>query len=332
MRIAALVHFYAPFRMAGSEVVAHELLKAASDAGHEVMVWCTHKDAMNNWRGNEPDTVYDGINVRRVKNSLIGAQQVKRWKPDVVFSHHDHSMLSIRIAREIGARSVYATHNDMDINERPLRLRPDLVLFNSDWVKESLSRFKEPKASLTFHPPLTANRHTVAKTGDAVTLVNLNEHKGAKIFYELARRMPDTRFLGVVGGHGQQVIKRKQPNVTIMEHGPDMRLVWEQTRVLLMPSIYESYGLVAVEAGINGIPTIANPTPGLIENLGKGGLFVDRENITGWVDEIARLNDGDIYEGESEYAKGRAKLALDATRQSLNQWCEWLQPSKAVLK
>lgn len=332
MRIAGLVHFYYPWRGAGSETVAHELLKAASDAGHEVMVWCTHKDAMNNWRGNEPDIVYDGINVRRVKNSLIGAQQVKRWKPDVVFSHHDHSMLSIRVAREIGARSVYATHNDMDINERPLRLRPDLVLFNSDWVKESLSRFKEPKASLTFHPPLTANRHTVAKTGDAVTLVNLNEHKGAKIFYELARRMPDTRFLGVVGGHGNQIIKHKQPNVTIMDHGPDMRLVWEQTRILLMPSIYESYGLVAVEAGINGIPTIANPTPGLLENLGSSGLFVERDNLEEWVREIRRLEQPDAYLDASTYARSRAELALSATRQSLNEWCEWLQPTKVVVQ
>jgi hypothetical protein len=75
---------------------------------------------------------------------------------------------------------------------------------------------------------------------------------------------------------------------------------------------------------VNGIPTIANPTPGLVENLGTRGLFVDRENIGGWVDEIRRLDDPTNYAEASVYATGRAELAMDATRQTLKEWCHWI--------
>lgn len=324
MKVAALVHFSMPFRNAGSETVLHELLKAAAQAGHEVSVWCTHKDSMHQWRGNEPVTEYDGIKIVRVRNVLLAGQQVGRWAPDVVVTHHQHATHAIKVARLVGARSVFTVHNDMDINRRPLRARPDLVIHNSEWVAQSLQRFGTPKDSLIFHPPLTPDRHLVPATGDAVTLVNLNDHKGSRLFYELAVAEPTRKFIGVIGGHGEQVIRRNLPNVTIMDHGPDMKRVWEQTRVLVMPSVYESYGLVAVEAGLNGIPTIAHPTPGLQENLGAGGLFADRDSVSEWQHQL-RLLDGQLeYNEASDYARRRADDALTATRDTLKKWVEWI--------
>lgn len=325
MKVAALCHFYMPWRSAGSETVMHELLKAAVNAGHEATVFVTHQDSMKMWRGTEPVIELDGVTVVRVRNQLIGGQQVGRFGADVVVTHHQHATHAIKVARLLKARSVYTTHNDMDVNRRPLRARPDLVIHNSDWVRESLNgKFGTPKASLTFHPPLTPDRHMVDTTGDAITLVNLNDHKGSRLFYELAAAEPGRKFLGVIGGHGEQVIRRNLPNVEIMDHGPDMRRVWERTRIVLMPSIYESYGLVAVEAGLNGIPTIAHPTPGLLENLGAGGLFADRDSVSEWSHHL-RLLDGPMeYAEASEYARGRADEALTATRDTLKKWTEWI--------
>lgn len=324
MRVAALVHFSMPWRCAGSETVLHELMRAAHNAGHETVVWCTNKDARLNWMGNLPDTTVDGVTIKRVRNAVRGGFQVQQFRPDVVVSHHQHVMHAIKVARSVGARSVFLTHNDMDLNKRPLAMRPDLIIHNSDWVRDSLARFGAPAQELVMHPPLTPDRHVVDSTGDALTLINLNRDKGAEVFYRLAELMPERRFLGVIGGHGEQVVRRNLANVTILEHGPDMRRVWAQTRVLLMPSIYESYGLTAVEAGINGIPTIANPTPGLVENLGTGGLFADRDNTNEWVQQIGGL-DGPLEYGEaSDYAKKLSVQAMDATRGTLKRWIEWL--------
>lgn len=324
MKIAALAHFSLPWRNCGSEVVIHELLKAAAAAGHDVTMWCTHETPDRVWRGTKPSIVLDGVTVHRMGNPIMAAKAMARSRPDVVVTHHQHATQAIRTAQAYRARSVFLTHNQMDINKRPLSMRPDLVIHNSEWVRESLQRFGEQREELVMHPPLTPDRHVVDSTGGALTLINLNRDKGAELFYKLAETMPDREFLGVVGGHGQQVIRRSLPNVTILEHGPDMRRVWSGTRVLLMPSIYESYGLTAVEAGINGIPTIANPTPGLLENLGSGGSFADRDDPDAWVRQIEMLDDPAYYIASANYAGALAHEAMHATRQSLTQWTDWL--------
>jgi glycosyltransferase involved in cell wall biosynthesis len=61
------------------------------------------------------------------------------------------------------------------------------------------------------------------------------------------------------------------------------------TRVLLMPSRYESYGRTAIEAAASGIPTIAHPTPGLREALGAAGIYANRDNPDDWVTAIRAL-------------------------------------------
>lgn len=325
MKVAALVHFSMPFRNAGSETVLHELMKAAVQAGHEATVWCTHKDSEHAWMGTQPDTEFEGVRIVRIKNQIIAGPQIGRWKPDVIVTHHQHATHAIRLAAQLKARSVYTVHNNFDINRRPLRAKPDLVIFNSDWVRDSLTtKFGTPANSMTFHPPLTPDRHLCQSTGDSVTLVNLNDHKGARLFYELAAAEPSRKFLGVIGGHGVQIIRRNLPNVTILEHDPDMRRVWSQTRVLVMPSIQESYGLTAVEAGLNGIPTIAHPTDGLLENLGPGGLFADRDSVAEWQHHLDLLDDQFCYGEASNYARSRADDAVTATRHFLKSWVEWL--------
>lgn len=254
----------------------------------------------------------------------MAGKQLHRIKPDVLVTHHQHATYAIKLAKVLKARSVFATHNDFDINQRPLLGKPDLVIHNSHWVQDSLHRFGEQKQEFVFHPPLTADRHKVESTGDALTLCNVNKDKGSIQFYELAKRMPDRKFIGVIGGHGEQIIRRNIPNVEILEHGPDMTRVWSRTRILLMPSIAESYGLTAVEAGINGIPTIASPTPGLRENLGRDGLFADRDDLTAWERQIKKLDNPDTYTDASTYALGRAEEALATTRRSLKEWVDWI--------
>ena len=62
-----------------------------------------------------------------------------------------------------------------------------------------------------------------------------------------------------------------------------------------MPSSYESWGRVATEAILNGIPVIAHPTEGLMENLGESGIFIDRDNTDAWVTEIKKLLKNSVY-------------------------------------
>jgi glycosyltransferase involved in cell wall biosynthesis len=273
MKIAAPVHFAMPWRNAGSETVIHLVLKTLVEAGHDVRVYVTDCPG-------KPAMTFEGVRLEPVRNIAIAVQKIRQFKPDVIMSHHQNAMIAAKVARAMRAKSVYFTHNSFVVNAGPFRHHPDLVIHNSEWVRESLQRYPITGQQVVVHPPLDCARHRVPTTGDAVTLVNVNEHKGGKIFYALAERMRDVRFLAVIGGHGLQIKpSRDLTNVTVVKHAPNLKPVWEQTRLLLMPSIQESYGLAGIEAGCSGIPTLANPTPGLRESLGPAGLFVS------WPDE-----------------------------------------------
>jgi glycosyltransferase involved in cell wall biosynthesis len=127
----------------------------------------------------------------------------------------------------------------------------------------------------------------------------------------------------VVGAHGEQILQ-DLPNVELVQHqGPHaMREIYGRTRVLLMPSVYESWGRVGVEAMASGIPVIAAPTAGLTESLGEAGHLVPRDDLDGWERTLRRLLDGRSWRAASRRSLQRSK-ELDALRVSdLATWCE----------
>ena len=164
-----------------------------------------------------------------------------------------------------------------------------------------------------------------------MTMVNLTVSKGCEVFYELARRRRGDRFLGVLGAYGHQII-RQIPNVGIQQHTGNMRDdVYARTRVLLMPSDYESWGRVAVEAMCSGIPVIAHPTDGLRESLGDAGIFCDRDDVDAWQRELERLDDPREYAAASNLAARRSDELDRIARDDLAAWEEALEKVAACV-
>jgi len=52
---------------------------------------------------------------------------------------------------------------------------------------------------------------------------------------------------------------------------------------------------------------ICNPTAGLKENCGSAGIYIDRDDIDGWVKAIKRLDDVKEYRKWSKKAKDRSR-------------------------
>jgi glycosyltransferase involved in cell wall biosynthesis len=155
-------------------------------------------------------------------------------------------------------------------------------------------------------PPVDPARYKT-KRGDAITLINMGENKGARLFWTLTRIMPERKFIAVKGGYSEQIVSKKPgANVEIIEHTPDIRNIYAKTRLLLMPSAYESWGRVAIEAAASGIPTIAHPTSGLLESLGDAGTFANRDDIADWVEAIRALDEQDLYDEKSAAALARS--------------------------
>lgn len=71
-----------------------------------------------------------------------------------------------------------------------------------------------------------------------------------------------------------------------------------------MPSVYESFCMVAFEAMLNGIPVLytkpgsqtvpAGSTVGVEEWISPAGIQCDRRKIDEWVDAIESLEDPDV--------------------------------------
>jgi hypothetical protein len=151
--------------------------------------------------------------------------------------------------------------------------------------------------------------------GDRITLINANENKGVHQFLELARRMPDRKFLGVRPYYGNMTTPLPLGgNIEWVPFSDDIRTILRHTRVLLVPSYYESFGRVAVEAMVNGIPVLyskpakKSPYPGgSIEGMqswiGDAAIPCDRDRLEEWVAALDTLDDEETYASWSSKSK-----------------------------
>jgi glycosyltransferase involved in cell wall biosynthesis len=154
-------------------------------------------------------------------------------------------------------------------------------------------------------------------TADCITLINANLLKGLPLFLELAARFPNRKFLGVRPYYNRINVPENIPNIEWIDVQDDIRTVMQRTRILLIPSIYESWGRVAFEAMYNGIPVLFskpmekdNPnntrpsgtTEGMKEWIGDSQYALDYFKIDDWVDTINQLDDVLVYADASRRA------------------------------
>lgn len=250
-------HLYPPSHNAGAEWMVHSMLRSLQAHGAKVRVVTSRPPRR---RGS-----FEGIPVEMVANPARASLDY-RWA-DVAMTHLDVTRQSMRLARRHRVPLVHVIHNHQQLEyHRVTPADAALVVWNSRWVAERAGAGWDGDTMIVLPPvPVSRFEDIVPPDDGAVTLLNLAEAKGAHLFYELARRMPDVQFLGVRGSYGEQVEPPDLPNLTVLPNQPDVRKVYERTRVLLMPSTYESFGRCAVEAAAAGIPSVGSDAAGLVE-------------------------------------------------------------------
>lgn len=324
-KIIAHVHAYVGHgREAGAETTLANLLETLVEVGWEAEVILS--------QGNHN---YTHNRVRVISETVLGINFMHYAKQaDVLITHLECSERTAFIGRPLGIPVVQVIHNTLWQTEGYLREGCDLAVYNSEWVAEwhkdptaRLTRlpqkatpemgqrvvFKAPSAPtwphVVIHPQIDPKLYkTRAGSREYITLINLFENKGPDVFWELARRFPNEKFLAVKGGYGHQVIPDEIPeNVTVMENVADPRAIYRLTKILLMPSTYESFGRVAIEAAASSIPTIATPTPGLSEALGPDTPYCDRDSVDDWELELTVLLGNEIaYKAACKMARSRS--------------------------
>jgi len=320
LRIVARVHAMPPEHNAGAEHMLVSMLRPLVERGHDVSVWLS--------RYGKAGKAYEyrGIQVVPLEARLDFPTAVRR--ASVLVSHLECVPSTASLARGYGRPLVVVCHNTHRPTFRDAAAGGTaLAVYNSQWMRAEAEMFYaeypksvRPAAELIVRPPVFAEDYAT-KPGKAITLVNCNPEKGGRVLEALAKRMPDQQFIAVRGAYGVQILP-DLPNVEIVEHvrGEDMREnVYGRTKVLLMPSSYESWGRAGVEALASGIPVVAHPTPGLTESLGEAGIFVDREDLDGYEAVLRKLLTVPEYRLASKRAKARSAELNPAVE--LTDWC-----------
>ncbi len=277
--------------------VDEKSVRLLSVTSGSVPVWIfrTQSGQINLWAPHEPLAMLGAFD--RILSSV---------RPDVLLTYGGHPVASsmMQLARERRVPVFFALHNlaydnvdafknvdhvfvPSDFSRRYYRERLGLechVLPNAiDWDRVGVGDWglgvgggtradQEPNSSSSPQSSSPIPSHYL-------TFVNPQPAKGlfvfAQIAEQIARRRPDIPIL-VVESRGQASWLEQTnldlswaENLHAMENTPDPRDYYRVTKLLLMPSLVpESFGLVAAEAMINGIPVLASNRGALPETLG----------------------------------------------------------------
>lgn len=218
---------------------------------------------------------------------------------------------------------IFIAHNNSEhYNSRYCEPDKCNIIYNSYQLRDDLFKVFGHFNGTVLHPMMPKLNRT--KNGKYITLVNCNENKGGHIFTKLASRLPQYEFMGVFGGYGEQITVQA-PNLRYLPNGTDMSDVYAQSRLVLVPSTFESFSQVALEAMICGIPVIANPTKGLKENLGDAGIFIDKNDFEKYVSNIVLLLDNKTaWQRQSDLCYNRSLCLFEKQSDELKRFDIWL--------
>lgn len=334
MEVLALALRYPPRRCAGAETHLAELLAALTGAGHQVTAVLSEATGDRyRWRGVD---VWPADQVDRVVDFVPPA--------DVIVTHLETTPAAAAYGLLNDTPVVVVQHNTFEVGKEALlsaRGRVDLVVANSRWVADDLAGWFGSRAGrqppTIVCRPIPTSMAPVEGPRDRVMLVNCRRRdpddasggqltKGGELFREMAEALPDVGFLGVRGSYGTQQELDDLPNVEVVgpvDHDRMAAEVWARTKLLVAPSSYESWGRAAVEAMTSGVPVVASPTPGLVEAVQVGGIFISPGLVDEWIGTVDRLmaNPGEWAE-QSARARARAAELADARPGELARWCD----------
>ncbi len=225
-------------------------------------------------------------------------------KPLLITMHYGEDTPSIEFCPRAGKWSEFLWFVAPNIEKKVLstiKIAPSFVethLVRPTFIESDFSVFSPPQRS----------------TGEYITLINANIMKGLEVFVNLAKRMPERKFLGVKPYYNVVKVPTDVPNIKWIDIQDDVKDILRDTRVLLVPSAYESWGRVAFEAMYNGIPVLytkpvdslpgfnfkSGTTQGMKEWIGDAAIECDRTNIEEWIAEINKLDDNGYYNDYSD--------------------------------
>jgi len=237
---------------------------------------------------------------RELRQELVSSQ------PDSVLTQLEDSHEVIRVASELNYPVLHFVHDTHPLNMRALQLSKLMafVLFNSHFTAARYSKVLQCPSDVLYPPIDRQQCQAHERLPRYITFINPVARKGVSLAEALIKAFPREAFLLVPGWEPVELDVSAYSNVMLLDrHVPSsMSQVYAQTTVLLVPSQYEeTFGRVAAEALVNGIPVMASHVGGLPEAVGPGGWLVgDFTQRFAWIDLLADV----LAQPEEQAARG----------------------------
>jgi hypothetical protein len=315
MTVVALSHGYPPLWNMGGEVSLHRTMKAIREESYVLT------------KTDKPYT-FEGISVRQINTPNVLdinadpmpiAKQLQELNARVVIGQNELSIVNVHTPPRYGSGISAAM------------LQSDYAIYNT---KAAAKAWGEPDA-FVLHPPISPLPKNISNSGDAYTLLSSLTNKGVGVVIDLAKMYPNQRFIIVRSPaeptHGLKNIEEivaKIPNIELHPRvAPEnVDIYLKQTRILLVPSRYETYGMSAIEAAGYGIPSVHVDTPDVREGIGGAAILIRPLNL---LDAQRGINQIEKYYNKfSEIARIRAEAIHDRQKIELEQFAHLIENIK----
>jgi len=304
-----------PLFRGGDGVSIHEILTQLSQDGHEVTVL-----GKINPITQPPTSITEvfnkliklSIRINKQKHSLL--YQVGNYKaimsesdffetdlknylgknkPDIVLTQLEDSHKVINICHSIGVKSICFIHDHDPLNFQVLNIshKTNAIIFNSKNTHRHFGQFCKC-LNKVIYPGVNFQNYITNKSHNKYLLfINPINIKGAQIVNFLINKFPQENFMIVKGWKPMEFKLNNRKNIKVVERSLDMKSVYSETKLLLVPSQWEeAFGRIIPEAGINKIPSLSSKIGGVPEAVGRGGMLVDDfANPEAWENSLKEL-------------------------------------------
>lgn len=236
--------------------------------------------------------------------------------PKLVMTEHntDNRRRHIQFLRPI-EKWIYSSYN--------------AVISINDETQDSLLKWLKPKNKAPFHVVnngvpinifLKAERYNRLDLFDGIKDSDIllcmvgafTEQKNHEMMLNIMLKLPERYKLILIGeGVLEYEIKEKSIKLGIdnrirfMGFRNDVERLMKTSDIIVIPSKWEGFGLVAVEGMACGKPVVASNVTGLSNVVGDGGIKAS--SIDTFVEAILSLEDGDVYDCYSTNAVCQSK-------------------------
>jgi glycosyltransferase involved in cell wall biosynthesis len=96
-------------------------------------------------------------------------------------------------------------------------------------------------------------------------------------------------------------------NVRVLSDVESMSSIYEESDLLVFPSLYEGFGRPLIEAMAYGLPIVANRIEPVVEVVGDGGILLDAPDADVWAEALSSLEDLEMLEFFARKSLDRSK-------------------------